>query len=123
VVECHSPFSVAGVWISYVLLSPVSRRLILLDVFFSLVSLAVEAVSKLFLLLVLPILSSTGYLKAFEPHQLEILANVCGLISRACTCSSQVLSSMADRRLSQSLPSPIGASRPMNGAHNAVRRI
>jgi hypothetical protein len=46
--------AVAGVWISYVLLSPVSKSLILLDVFFTLVSLAVEAVSKLFLLLVLP---------------------------------------------------------------------
>jgi hypothetical protein len=53
--------AVAGVWISYVLLSPVSKSLILLDVFFTLVSLAVEAVSKLFLLLVLPILSTTGY--------------------------------------------------------------
>jgi hypothetical protein len=68
--------AVAGVWISYVLLSPVSKSLILLDVFFTLVSLAVEAVSKLFLLLVLPILSTTGYLKAFEPRQLEILANI-----------------------------------------------
>jgi hypothetical protein len=68
--------AVAGVWISYVLLSPVSRSLILLDVFFTLVSLAVEAVSKLFLLLVLPILSTTGYLKAFEPRQLEVLANI-----------------------------------------------
>ena len=68
--------AVAGVWISYVLLSPVSRSLILLDVFFTLVSLAVEAVSKLFLLLVLPILSTTGYLHAFEPRQLEVLANL-----------------------------------------------
>jgi hypothetical protein len=68
--------AVAGVWISYVLLSPVSRSLILHDVFFTLVSLAVEAVSKLFLLLVLPILSTTGYLKAFEPRQLEVLANI-----------------------------------------------
>jgi Domain of unknown function (DUF4386) len=68
--------AVAGVWISYVLLSPVSKSLILLDVFFTLVSLAVEAVSKLFLLLVLPILSSTGYSQAFEPRQLESLANL-----------------------------------------------
>ncbi len=48
--------AVAGVWISYVLRSPVSKSLILLDVFFTLVSLAVEAVSKLLLLLVLPFL-------------------------------------------------------------------
>jgi len=68
--------AVAGVWISYVLLSPVSKSLILLDVFFTLVSLAVEAVSKLFLLLVLPILSSAGYAQAFEPRQLQSLANL-----------------------------------------------
>jgi Domain of unknown function (DUF4386) len=68
--------AVAGVWISYVLLSPISRTLILLDVFFTLVSLAVEAVSKLFLLLVLPILSTTGSQQAFEPGQLAILANL-----------------------------------------------
>jgi Domain of unknown function (DUF4386) len=68
--------AVAGVWISYVLLSPVSKSLILLDVFFTLVSLAVEAVSKLFLLLVLPILSNPGYLRAFEPRQLQVLANL-----------------------------------------------
>jgi hypothetical protein len=68
--------AVAGVWISYVLLSPVSKSLILLDVFFTLVSLAVEAVSKLFLLLVLPILTTKSYLQAFEPRQLEVLANL-----------------------------------------------
>jgi Domain of unknown function (DUF4386) len=68
--------AVAGVWISYVLLSPVSKSLILLDVLFTLVSLAVEAVSKLFLLLVLPILSTTGYSQAFEPRQLQSLANL-----------------------------------------------
>jgi hypothetical protein len=67
---------VVGVWISYVLLSPVSKSLILLDVFFTLVSLAVEAVSKLFLLLVLPILSTTGYSQAFDPRQLQSLANL-----------------------------------------------
>jgi hypothetical protein len=69
-------FAVVGVWISYVLLSPVSKSLILLDVFFTLVSLAVEVVSKLFLLLVLPILSTTGYSQAFEPRQLQSLANL-----------------------------------------------
>jgi hypothetical protein len=68
--------AVAGVWISYVLLSPISRRLILLDVFFTLVSLAVEAVSKLFLLMVLPILTTGGYVHAFEPRQLEVLTNL-----------------------------------------------
>jgi hypothetical protein len=68
--------AVASVWISYVLLRPVSHRLILLDVFFTLVSLAVEAVSKLFLLLVLPILNSPSYLPAWSMGQLEVLANL-----------------------------------------------
>ena len=68
--------AVVGVWISYVLLRPVSKTLVLLDVFLTLVSLAVEAVSKLFLLLVLPILSTTNYVPAFEHRQLEVLANL-----------------------------------------------
>jgi hypothetical protein len=68
--------AVAMVWISYVLLRPVSKYLILLDVFFNLVSLAVEAISKVFLLLVAPTLGSASYLEAFEPRQLQILANL-----------------------------------------------
>jgi hypothetical protein len=68
--------AVGGVWISYVLLRPVSKTLVLLDVFLTLVSLAVEAVSKLFLLLVLPVLSTSNYLSAFEHRQLEVLANL-----------------------------------------------
>jgi Domain of unknown function (DUF4386) len=68
--------AVVGVWISYLLLRPVSKTLVLLDVFLTLVSLAVEAVSKLFLLLVLPILSSPSYLPAFDQRQLEVLANL-----------------------------------------------
>jgi hypothetical protein len=65
-----------GVWVSYVLLSPVSRTLILLDVFLNLVSLAVEAVSKMFLLLVLPILSEAAYGRGFGPAQIEALAHL-----------------------------------------------
>ena len=68
--------AVVGVWISYVLLRPVSKTLVLLDVFLTLVSLAVEAVSKLFLLLVLPVLSTSNYLPAFEHRQLGVLANL-----------------------------------------------
>jgi hypothetical protein len=68
--------AVVGVWISYALLRPVSNTLVLLDVFLTLVSLAVEAVSKLFLLLVLPILSTSDYVSAFEHRQLEVLANL-----------------------------------------------
>jgi Domain of unknown function (DUF4386) len=72
VVLCAVPL----LWIEYLLLRPVSRQLVLLAVLFNLVSLAVEAISKLFLLVVVPILGSADYLRAFEPKQLQILANL-----------------------------------------------
>jgi hypothetical protein len=72
VVLCAVPL----LWIEYLLLRPVSKQLVLLAVLFNLVSLAVEAISKLFLLIVTPTLGSTDYLKAFDPHQLQILANL-----------------------------------------------
>jgi hypothetical protein len=72
VVLCAVPL----LWIEYLLLRPVSKQLVLLAVLFNLVSLAVEAISKLFLLVVMPILGSADYLRAFEPQQLQILANV-----------------------------------------------
>jgi hypothetical protein len=66
--------AVAQTWIYYLLLRPVSKSLVLLSVFFSLVSLSVEAVSKLFLLVVVPTLGNAAYLHAFEPQQLQALA-------------------------------------------------
>lgn len=69
-------FAVPLLWIEYLLLRPVSKQLVLLAILFNLVSLAVEAISKLFLLAVLPTLASPDYLKAFDPHQLQILANL-----------------------------------------------
>jgi Domain of unknown function (DUF4386) len=72
VVLCAVPL----LWIEYLLLRPVSEHLILLAVLFNLVSLAVEAISKLFLLLVLPTLGSGDYLGAFAPRQLQVLANL-----------------------------------------------
>jgi hypothetical protein len=72
VVVCAVPL----LWIEYLLLRPVSRQLVLLGVMFNLVSLAVEAVSKLFLLAVMPTLGNADYLKAFEPRQLQTLANL-----------------------------------------------
>ena len=63
-------------WIEYLLLRPVSKQLVLLAVLFNLASLAVEAISKVFLLVVMPTLGSADYLKAFDPHQLQILANL-----------------------------------------------
>jgi hypothetical protein len=72
IVLCAVPL----LWIEYLLLRPVSRQLVLLAVLFNVVSLAVEAISKLFLLVVMPTLGSPGYLKAFAPQQLEVLANL-----------------------------------------------
>jgi hypothetical protein len=48
------------------LLRPVSKHLVLLAVLFNLVSFAVEAISKLFLLVVVPTLGNADYLKAFR---------------------------------------------------------
>jgi hypothetical protein len=72
IVLCAVPL----LWIEYLLLRPVSRQLVLLAVLFNLVSLAVEAISKLFLLVVMPTLGSADYSKAFEPQQLQVLANL-----------------------------------------------
>ncbi len=67
--------AVALTWVFYLLLRPVGRQLVLLSVFLNLVSLSVEAVSKLFLLAVLPTLNAS-YPNAFEPRQLQALANL-----------------------------------------------
>jgi Domain of unknown function (DUF4386) len=72
VVLCAAPL----LWIEYLLLKPVSKQLVLLAVFLNIVSLAVEAISKLFILLVLPILQKADYLKAFDAQQLQVLANL-----------------------------------------------
>jgi hypothetical protein len=92
VVLCAVPL----LWIEYLLLRPVNKQLVLLAVAFNVVSLAVEAISKLFLLLVMPILSSADYSKALEPQQLQMLANLAlrshdvafniALIFFGCTC-------------------------------------
>ena len=72
VVLCAVPL----LWIEYLLLRPVNKSLVLLAILFNLVSLAVEAISKLFLLVVMPTLADADYLRAFEPQQLQILANL-----------------------------------------------
>jgi hypothetical protein len=72
VVLCAVPL----LWIEYLLLRPVNKQLVLLAVLFNLVSLAVEAISKLFLLIVMPTLTSGEHLKSFDPKQLQALANL-----------------------------------------------
>ena len=92
VVLCAVPL----MWIEYLLLRPVSNSLVLLALFFNVVSLAVEAVSKVFLLLVLPTLTSGQYRQAFGPAQVPLLANLAlkaheisfnlALLFFGCTC-------------------------------------
>ena len=92
VVLCAVPL----LMIEYVLLRPVNRNLALLAVLFNLVSLAVEAISKLFLFAVMAVLEKAEYLAAFEPRQLQALAFLAfkshdvafniALIFFGCTC-------------------------------------
>ncbi|MDP3635611.1 DUF4386 domain-containing protein [Phenylobacterium sp.] len=60
--------------IEYLLLRPVNRNLALLFLLLNAISLAVECVSKLFLLMVVPILGSSD--GAFDPQQIQALASV-----------------------------------------------
>ncbi|MGZ9099104.1 MAG: DUF4386 domain-containing protein [Brevundimonas sp.] len=68
--------AVLQLWIEYLLLKPVSRNLALLFVLFNGVSLAIETVSKLFLLMVAPVLADPGYAAVFEPDQVYALADL-----------------------------------------------
>ncbi|MET4073177.1 DUF4386 domain-containing protein [Hymenobacter sp. UYCo722] len=72
VVLCAVPL----LWIEFQLLRPVNKSLALLALLLNAVSLAVEAVSKLFQLLVLPILQSAEYLRAWGPTRVALLANL-----------------------------------------------
>ena len=68
--------AVMQLWIEYLLLKPVSRNLALLFVLFNGASLAIETVSKLFLLMVDPVLRDTGYAAVFDPGQVHALADL-----------------------------------------------
>jgi hypothetical protein len=68
--------AVPQLWIIYHLLKPAGRELALLFVLLEIVSLSVESVSKVFLLMVLPVLSSAGYGHIFQPQQLFALVNM-----------------------------------------------
>jgi Domain of unknown function (DUF4386) len=68
--------AIALTLILYVLLRPVSRDLVLLAVFFNLVSIAVEATAALNLDAALFPLGSAEYLAAFRPEQLDAMAIV-----------------------------------------------
>jgi hypothetical protein len=60
--------------IFYILLRPVSKDLALLATFFGLVSITLEAASKLVLIAALFPLGKAEYLKTFKPEQLDALA-------------------------------------------------
>jgi hypothetical protein len=66
--------AVALVLILYLLLRPVNRNLALLAAFFNLVSIAIEGINALLHFAPLLLLGDAGYLKAFEPRQLQALA-------------------------------------------------
>ena len=68
--------AVPQTWIEYLLLRPVDKNLILLGVFFNLVSIAIESIAKLFLLAVMPTLANAGHQNAFDPQQLQALATM-----------------------------------------------
>ena len=68
--------AVLQLWIEYLLLKPASRNLALLFVLFNGVSLAIETVSKLFLLMVAPVLTDPGHAAVFEPDQVHALAGL-----------------------------------------------
>ncbi|HEV7668055.1 MAG TPA: DUF4386 domain-containing protein [Thermoanaerobaculia bacterium] len=88
--------AVALTSIFYVLLRPVSKVLTLAAVFFNLVSIAVEAVVGLNLVAAQFPLGTAGYLKAFTPEQLDVMATLAikthgygfgvALIFFGCTC-------------------------------------
>ena len=61
-------------WIEYLLLRPVNKNLVLLAVLFNAISLAVEAMSKVYLLLVLPAASGAPHALAGGSPQLDLLA-------------------------------------------------
>ena len=70
----HLACAVALGLVFYVLLRRVDRDLALLAVLFNIVCIAIEAVSKLFLLPSLFVLGKAAYLQAFTPEQLHALA-------------------------------------------------
>lgn len=67
--------AIALTGLMHILLKPVNRSLIVLGTFFGVMSLAIEMISKLFQLLIKPILTSTSMGKAFDSAQLNALAN------------------------------------------------
>ena len=71
VVLCAVPL----LWIEYLLLRPVSKNLVVLAVMLNLVSLGVEAMSKVFLLMVMPTLAEAETLHVLGPHQGPLLAS------------------------------------------------
>jgi hypothetical protein len=68
--------AILQLWIEYLLLKPASKNLALLFIFFTIASLSVEAVSKLFLLIVLPFLENPRYYGAFSSQQTVAIVHI-----------------------------------------------
>ncbi len=68
--------AVVQLWIEYLLYRPVSKNFALLFLLFNIASLSVEAVSKVFQMLVLPILAGHHLGRAFTAPQLYALAHI-----------------------------------------------
>ena len=68
--------AVPQLWIIYNLLKPAGKTLALLFVLLEIVSLSVESISKLFLLMILPMLSNDGYDHVFQPQQMFALVGM-----------------------------------------------
>jgi len=68
--------AVIVLWVLFVLLRPAGRDLAVLAVFFNLIAIGIEATITLDLLRVLFPLGNAGYLRAFTPAQLDVLARL-----------------------------------------------
>ena len=68
--------AVIVLWVLFVLLRPAGRDLAVLAVFFNLIAIGIEATITLDLLRVLFPLGNAGYLRAFTPAQVDVLARL-----------------------------------------------
>jgi hypothetical protein len=66
--------AIVQLWIEYMLLKPVSKNGALLFLLLNLASLAVESVSKVFLLMIAPMLSAAGFSRGLDTHERQSLA-------------------------------------------------
>ncbi|HEV7123693.1 MAG TPA: DUF4386 domain-containing protein [Rhodanobacter sp.] len=120
---------VVVMWVLYLLLRPVNRNLALLNLLFNLIQTAVLVANKVLLLVPLLLLGGSGYLKAFDPAQLQAWSYLTiglheygfgiGLIFFGCVCliEGHLI------RASRYLPAMIGVLMQIAGACYLVNSI